>query len=85
MKEGGIGVRDMGDIKKALHMKFAWRLLSKENLWTKFFKAKYAKGEHLTCAKPRLVGSRFWKAICKVIPKVYKHSYTCIREGNVSL
>lgn len=74
----------MGDIKKALHIKFAWRLISEDNLWAKFFKAKYMKDDHLTYAKPQLMGSRFWKAICKMIPEIYEHRYTQIREGNVS-
>lgn len=67
-----------------MHLKFASQLISKNNLWTKFFKAKYVKDEHWTYVKPRPIGSRFWKVICNVIPEVYEHNYTRIRESNVS-
>lgn len=43
VEEGGIGVRDLGEVQKELHMKIVWRMFAKENLWTTFFKAKYVK------------------------------------------
>lgn len=30
--EGGIGMQEIGDIKKAMHMKFPWHLIFEENL-----------------------------------------------------
>lgn len=71
-------MQDMGDIKKALHIKFSGRLLSKNNMWTQFFKTKYIKGDHLICSKPIPMGSAFKNAIHKVIMR-----YTCIHEWNV--
>lgn len=42
--EGGIGVRSFEYVQKSLHMKLASRILSIDNLWTKFLKAKYFSG-----------------------------------------
>lgn len=38
-----MGIRDLNKIKKSLHMKFVWRLLTVDNLWARFLKAKYVK------------------------------------------
>lgn len=69
---------------KVLHMKFSWHILSKENLWTKFFKAKYMKGAHLISTAKKPMGSRYWKALYKMAPEVHGHCYTLIRASNVS-
>ncbi|KAJ0088691.1 hypothetical protein Patl1_32423 [Pistacia atlantica] len=42
-KEGGLGIRNFHEVQRALHMKFAWRLVTVDNLWTKFFRAKYVR------------------------------------------
>lgn len=52
-------------------MKFAWRLLSEDNLWTTFFRAKYVKGDRLICTLPSPKRSSFWEAIYKLIHVVY--------------
>lgn len=35
--EGGLGLRDLHEVQKSLHMKFAYRLLTTEGLWADFF------------------------------------------------
>lgn len=50
VQEGGIGVRDLNDMQNALHIKFAWRLLSEDSLWSHFFMEKYVKQEHFSLA-----------------------------------
>lgn len=82
IEEGIIGVRDMGDVKKALHMKYSWQLTTEDNQWTRFFKANYVKGKHLSSVTPRPMCSSFWKAICKVISEVYENFPNRIREGH---
>lgn len=54
-----LGVRDLGEVMKALDMKFIWRLHSEDNLWLNFFKAKYVKGEHFTTIIQKQKGSSF--------------------------
>lgn len=82
--EGGIGVHDLSEVQKAFFMKFAWRLLTMDNLWTQFFLAKYVKNDHIWNTKPTQVGSRFWKEILKVIPEVHKNYFVKIRDGKSS-
>lgn len=64
-------------------MKFAWRLLTVDNVWTRFF-AKYAKAVHLSKAKARPTDSRVWKAICQVLLEVYDNCCVKVHEGNIS-
>lgn len=84
MDEGGFKVKDLKVVMKALHMKFVWRLHSKDNLWSKFFKEKYVNGEHLATIIRKQKGSISLMALCKVASKMQDHSYTHIGSGNAS-
>ncbi|XP_040996793.1 uncharacterized protein LOC121242840 [Juglans microcarpa x Juglans regia] len=82
-EEGGLGIRDFGDIQKALHMKFARRLIQVQSLWTDFFRGKYVQGNHLSLLNPNK-GTWFWKSIIRSIPEVLNNSKWMVREGNIS-
>lgn len=43
VEEGGLGVRDLSEAMKALHMKFVWRLQLEDNLWSNFAKQNTLK------------------------------------------
>lgn len=45
--ERGTDIKELGDVIRSFQMKFAWRLMTVNNLWTNFFKAKYLKLGHL--------------------------------------
>ncbi|KAJ0094336.1 hypothetical protein Patl1_15029 [Pistacia atlantica] len=83
-KEGGLGIRNFHEVQRALHMKFAWRLVTVDNLWTKFFRAKYVKQGHIFLAETRRNASRFWKSIMKVFPEVAENVLVKVREGSSS-
>ncbi|KAJ0086550.1 hypothetical protein Patl1_07518 [Pistacia atlantica] len=83
-KEGGLGIRNFHEVQRALHMKFAWRLVTVDNLWTKFFRAKYVKHGHIFLAETRRNASRFWKSIMKVFPEVAENVLVKVREGSSS-
>lgn len=34
IEEGGLGIRDLGEVKKALNVKLAWNLLHGSTLWS---------------------------------------------------
>ncbi|GLT55053.1 hypothetical protein SLA2020_282060 [Shorea laevis] len=38
--EGGVGIRNIMDVYSSLQSKFAWKFLSEDTLWSRFFKAK---------------------------------------------
>ncbi|XP_026419779.1 uncharacterized protein LOC113315735 [Papaver somniferum] len=40
-EEGGLGIRKLEDLNKALLMKFLWKMLHSNDEWAKFFLAKY--------------------------------------------
>lgn len=52
-------------------MKFPWRLLTIDNLWSQFFKAKYLKAGHVATVCASLTTSRLWKNILQIFLKVY--------------
>ncbi|KAG2411216.1 hypothetical protein I3760_Q020700 [Carya illinoinensis] len=84
VSECGVGVRDLAKVQKSFHMKFAWRLMAVDNLWTRFFKAKYFRHGHMAVVTPSQNDSRFWKLVLKVFPEVYENMYVKIREGKAS-
>ncbi|XP_042956358.1 uncharacterized protein LOC122292186 [Carya illinoinensis] len=83
IEESGLGIRDFGDIQKALHMKLAWRLVTGHSLWADFFRGKYVRGNHLSLLEPNK-GTRLWKSIVRSIPDVLNNSKWLVRDGNIS-
>lgn len=59
-----MGIQHLMKVKKFFHIKFAWRLLTVENMWNKFFKAKYVNSKHLSQLKPKQTNSWFWIKCC---------------------
>ncbi|KAF5444244.1 hypothetical protein F2P56_036732 [Juglans regia] len=43
VQEGEAGIRNIAETQKELHMKFAWKILTENSQWSRFFKAKYVK------------------------------------------
>ena len=82
MKEGGLGLRSLGDIQKALHMRFAWSLFQGNSLWANFFKAKYV-GNRPWSLIGNNKGSRFWRMIANCIPLLLNNSKWKIKEGDL--
>lgn len=74
----GLGLRKFVHVQRSFHMKFAWRLLTLDNLWTRFFKAKYVKSGHLALAKHTPACSWFWKSVMRVLPDVCDNIRWCI-------
>ncbi|KAJ0095449.1 hypothetical protein Patl1_15066 [Pistacia atlantica] len=58
-KEGGLGIQNFHEVQMSLHMKFAWRLVTVDNLWTRFFRAKYVKHGHIFFPETRRNASHF--------------------------
>lgn len=84
MEEGGAEIKDLHDVKKAFHKKFEWRLLTVENLWTRFFQVKYIKAGHLAINSSSAMGSQLWKEIINVFPNFYENVYVKARANKVS-
>lgn len=55
-------------------MKIALHILSIDNFWSRFFKAKYVKKCHLVNTKPTPTCYSFWKDILKVVSE-----NTCVK------
>ncbi|KAF8365142.1 hypothetical protein HHK36_032850 [Tetracentron sinense] len=80
--EGGLNLRNSLEVQRALHMKFAWRLMSGDSLWNKFFQAKYVNKGHVALASDN--DSRFWKSVMGVLPEVLENVRLMVKEGKGS-
>ncbi|XP_035546552.1 uncharacterized protein LOC118348611 [Juglans regia] len=83
-REGGLGMKDLKEVQKSLHMKFAFRILSSNNLWSDFFRAKYIRHSHFSTYKVKPTDSRFWRSIVKMLPEVMDNVNVLVRGGNAS-
>ncbi|XP_042978817.1 uncharacterized protein LOC122309401 [Carya illinoinensis] len=81
--EGGMGFRNLQDVQKTLFMKFAWKLLMEDSLWSQFFKAKYMRDRHVSLL-PQGKGTRFWKKVHLCLPEVLSKSKWKLRRENAS-
>ena len=82
VEEGGLGLRNLDDMQKALHMRFAWNLIQGKSLWARFFKEKYVGSSPWSLLDTKK-GTRFWKMIVKSIPNILNNSKWRIRDGNI--
>ncbi|TXG69366.1 hypothetical protein EZV62_004301 [Acer yangbiense] len=82
--EGGLGLRDLKDVQKSFLMKFAFRLLTSNNLWSDFFRAKYCRNDHILVRKGRPTDSRFWRSMVAIIPEVVDNVKILVQGGNSS-
>lgn len=67
---GWLGLRDLKEVQRSLHMKFAYRLMTSKNLWTDFFRAKYLKNGHIMLNVGRSYDSRFWRSVISILLEV---------------
>jgi hypothetical protein len=67
----------------ALQSKFAWKFLLEDTLWSRFFKAKYVKNQHISLVDSSK-GSRFWKMLINSVPLVIDKSVWRVKDGNLS-
>lgn len=81
--EGGVGLRSLNEVKKSLHLKFAWQFFIGNSLWAKFFKSKDVKDQHIFVVNPKK-RTRFWRMVMDCIPLVLNQSKWRVKEGNVS-
>lgn len=63
-------------------MKFTWKILTENSLWSQFFRAKYIEGKHISLVDAHK-GSQFWKDIMLCLPQVLSNARWWIRDGNI--
>lgn len=80
--EGGVGLRNIVDVYSSLQFKFAWRFISEDTLWSRFFKGKYVKHHHISLVDSSKC-SRFCKMLIKPVPLVVDKSIWRVKEGNL--
>lgn len=83
VQEGGVGIRSLADVQKALHMKFAWKILTENSLRSRFFKGKYVESNHISLVN-LTKGTRFWRMAIKSIPWIIEHSKWKVKNGELS-
>ncbi|KAG6658021.1 hypothetical protein CIPAW_04G130600 [Carya illinoinensis] len=84
VEEGGLGIHDLVDVQESLFMKFGWKLISGNSMWSEFFQKKYLRREHVYKAMQMKKGSQFWKGIMEIMPKIIQNSKWLIGNGNIN-
>ncbi|CAH9089090.1 unnamed protein product [Cuscuta europaea] len=62
-EEGGLGIRSIHDVQKALSLKLWWKWKCKSSLWAKFCHSRYPRGLDII---PKSYDSTIWKRICDI-------------------
>ena len=74
-REGGLGIRDLGEVNKVYGLKLIWRLLSGVSLWGKWIRANLLKGKSFWEVKQTTqLGTWMWRKMLK-LRKVAKNFY----------
>ncbi|XP_042944792.1 uncharacterized protein LOC122278673 [Carya illinoinensis] len=84
VEEGGIGIRDLVEVQQSLFMKFGWKLVTGVSLWADFFQEKYLHRDHVYNVMTKNKGSRFWKGIMEVMPRIFLNSQWLIGVRNIN-
>ncbi|KAG2724529.1 hypothetical protein I3760_01G021900 [Carya illinoinensis] len=81
--DGGIGIRDFDEVQTSLHMKFAWKVMTGDELWSQLFHAKYIGDKYVSLLDPKK-GTRFWKMVVKCMLVVLDNSKWKVHDENIS-
>lgn len=84
VEEGGLGIRAFHEVQESLLMKFAWKLIRGGSLWSDFFTSKYVGNNHIFSVMQGHRGSRFWRGLMALMPRVIHNSKWIIRGGDVN-
>uniref|UniRef100_A0A0V0IVJ9 Putative ovule protein n=1 Tax=Solanum chacoense TaxID=4108 RepID=A0A0V0IVJ9_SOLCH len=83
--EGGIGMRSLNDVSKALYSKLWWNFRTSTSLWSTYMWNKYCKKQHPMLAMSK-GDSYVWKKMVEIIGEEVEHNiWWQIKSGEVSL
>ncbi|KAL9687628.1 hypothetical protein QQ045_032033 [Rhodiola kirilowii] len=72
-QEGGLGLKMLSDIRKAVLAKLAWKFLLNDSAWASYARLRYKN-------KPK--GSALWRAIFPLIQNIRQNSYWLFGNGS---
>lgn len=64
-KAGGLGIRNINDLREVCNLKLFWRFINGNSLWAKWMKAKYLKNKNFWTTGIENHHSFVWKNILK--------------------
>ena len=81
--DGGLGMKNLHVVNRALIMKLAWGMISKPNaFWVRLLKSKYRCDEGtIPMVTPRTHNSLIWKGICTVWNDTLEGIRWIVRNG----
>ncbi|XP_060202424.1 uncharacterized protein LOC132630840 [Lycium barbarum] len=83
-EEGGMGLRSLFDISKALFAKLLWRFRTSCTLWSTVMSNKYCKKHIPTLVKCK-EGSQLWKRMLEARDEMEQHTWWETKNGSSSL
>ncbi|KAL9674864.1 hypothetical protein QQ045_003063 [Rhodiola kirilowii] len=72
---GGLGIRNLTDIRRAHHYKLTWRCMHSTELWGRYVRSRYTL---------QLTGSHMWTYLKKVIPDLNKQARWQVGVGQIT-
>lgn len=86
MNQGGLGIKSLSTISRALLDKWLWRFGVERNaLWWKLVEAKYGEDHSWRSSMPeRVMGCSLWSGICKGTDSFFKFVYKINNGERVS-
>ncbi|KAL9687227.1 hypothetical protein QQ045_031625 [Rhodiola kirilowii] len=75
-RAGGLGIRNLNDIRKGFQYKLAWRCMDPSSLWGRFVRSTYKEGHH---------GSHIWTFVSKVLPDLRNQCRWNIGRGDLTV
>ncbi|KAL9689689.1 hypothetical protein QQ045_010078 [Rhodiola kirilowii] len=75
-RAGGLGIRNLNDIRKGFQYKLAWRCMDPSSLWGRFVRSTYKEGHH---------GSHIWTFVSKVLSDLRNQCRWNIGRGDLTV
>ncbi|CAK7336950.1 unnamed protein product [Dovyalis caffra] len=82
--KGGLGVKDLGEVMKAMKGKLAWAYLSSKSIWSTFVRAKYGDPANFSAVNYR-IGSLVRRSLLTQISSLLDKSIWVAGSGHIRL
>lgn len=83
VEEGGLGIRSIHETVHGLHGKLAWKIISKETLWTRLLRQKYGVQSVFSPTALRTNSSNLWRTLFPHFQTLLQMSHWEVGKGDI--
>ena len=80
-KKGGLGIKDISEMKKSLLCKWWWKLDKEDGVWQDIIKEKYLRNDTISSVTFKLGDSPVWRDLLKVKCLYLKGRQVKVKNG----